>query len=598
MVGPGRVINPYVAGNPVTGLEMFFGREDVFEFVRQALIGRHQDNAIVLHGQRRTGKTSVLYQMHRHIDPQYIPVLVDLQALSLEGTATFLWEIATSICRTLLRDRNITVERPRPEQFASQPREFFQGTFLNSVWDAVGDCRLLLMLDEAVRLTDQVIAGRLESDIFDYLRHLMQHHPRLDFIFSLGSGLEELQQEYAILFNVALYKKISFLDPEAARRLITEPANGVFEYEGEAIDHILDVGGAHAYYTQLICHGLFSRWERTRPLRVSVEDVQAVLPEAVERGAANLKFVWDQANTVERLVLAAMADVMGQQNIPLTEREIHRALRKGRVPLSIEEINSALAALVSSDTIVPVGSYRFSVDLIRRYLKEHHRLERVQDELGRALEEMRRAEADSVVGVRVKRWGVSRLVPVGALAIVVGAALGVLLIPASPLSVTGSSEAHPPDPGVYSVQKCGLPPVVEQLPELRLKLCVETVEVFPEGTMKFNISWTAQIPQGLVDNSGMPVRSIGKASDVGNRNMYITDDRGNRYDFTALGGAASLEGAAEEELIAVGDQNYLVIPDGRTVAGWFLFTPPKEGARLFTFHDDDNFWAIAGVNLE
>lgn len=59
-------VNPYIAGNPVTSAEMFFGRADVFAFVRQALVGKHRDNVIILYGQRRTGKTSVLYQMSRH----------------------------------------------------------------------------------------------------------------------------------------------------------------------------------------------------------------------------------------------------------------------------------------------------------------------------------------------------------------------------------------------------------------------------------------------------------------------------------------------------------------------------------------------------
>lgn len=112
MTNSDPLINPYVAGNPITGQEMFFGREDVFEFVRQTLIGKHQDNIVVLHGQRRTGKTSALYQIHRHMDPQYIPILIDLQALTMDGTATFLWEIATSISRTLRREHNVDIERP------------------------------------------------------------------------------------------------------------------------------------------------------------------------------------------------------------------------------------------------------------------------------------------------------------------------------------------------------------------------------------------------------------------------------------------------------------------------------------------------------
>ena len=51
----------------------------------------------------------------------------------------------------------------------------------------------------------------------------MQHHPRLNFLFSLGSGLEEMEKEYAFLFNVALYKKISFLDQEFSNRLDHPP---------------------------------------------------------------------------------------------------------------------------------------------------------------------------------------------------------------------------------------------------------------------------------------------------------------------------------------------------------------------------------------
>ena len=40
--------NPYVAGSPVSRPEMFFGREDVFEFVRGAFVGQQQDNVLVL----------------------------------------------------------------------------------------------------------------------------------------------------------------------------------------------------------------------------------------------------------------------------------------------------------------------------------------------------------------------------------------------------------------------------------------------------------------------------------------------------------------------------------------------------------------------
>ncbi len=52
-------INPYIAGNPVGGNPAFIGRADVLREVLRVL-RRPAENAIVLYGQRRIGKTSVL----------------------------------------------------------------------------------------------------------------------------------------------------------------------------------------------------------------------------------------------------------------------------------------------------------------------------------------------------------------------------------------------------------------------------------------------------------------------------------------------------------------------------------------------------------
>ncbi len=54
--------NPYVAGNPVGDSPAFIGRADVLREVLRVL-RRPQDNAIVLYGQRRIGKTSILQHL-------------------------------------------------------------------------------------------------------------------------------------------------------------------------------------------------------------------------------------------------------------------------------------------------------------------------------------------------------------------------------------------------------------------------------------------------------------------------------------------------------------------------------------------------------
>ena len=85
------IVNPYIAGSPVKDATMFFGREDVYAWLRQHLHGAYQDNIIVLYGERRSGKTSILYQMKEGLgDDRDIPVLLDLQGMGLEGIDGFL----------------------------------------------------------------------------------------------------------------------------------------------------------------------------------------------------------------------------------------------------------------------------------------------------------------------------------------------------------------------------------------------------------------------------------------------------------------------------------------------------------------------------
>ncbi|HET8630634.1 MAG TPA: AAA family ATPase [Thermomicrobiales bacterium] len=377
--------NPYIAGSPVTGPEMFFGREDVFAFVRRALVGRHRDNVVVLYGQQRTGKTSALYQLGRHLGPRYACVFVDLHGLALEDLAGFLWELAGHIARALRRDYQVALPRPDRAAFQDDPRGEFEGAFLPRVWAALGERHLVLLLDEATRLQERVRAGRLEPGTFTYLRHLMQHHERLVFLFALGSGLEELERDYAYLFNVALYKRISFLDRAAAVALITEPAAGCYAVTPPAVARILAVTSGHPYYTQLLCHGLFQRWQQHGRARVTAADVEAILAEAVERGSAVLKHVWEEATPGEQATLAGLAAVGGGGNRPVGALAIARVWAREGAILPAGELARALRSLVAREVLVGQGRYRFAVELQRLWIERHRRLAWVRDDLAPVL---------------------------------------------------------------------------------------------------------------------------------------------------------------------------------------------------------------------
>jgi hypothetical protein len=373
-------LNPYIAGSPVTGAEMFFGRADVFEFVGRHLLGRHRDSPIVLYGQRRSGKTSILYQLQRHLDPAYRCVIIDLHGMQFGNVGALLHGIATAISRALAQQVTCTVPVPDLAAFVAQPLPMFEERFLDNIWAALGSDHLVLLLDEAVRLNEEVAAGHLDRAIFEYLRHLMQSYERLTFVFSISDGLEEMKKDYTFLFSSSLYHRISFLDWSAARELITDPVDGLYEVTAEAVVRILAITSGHPYYTQLICHSLFDLWSRIEKSTLTAADVDSVLPDVIELGSPNLTYVWADSTRGERALMAAMTRLARSEADAVSLVRIRKAWRDAGVKVPEWEATQAIRSLRGREVITGDDAYSFTVDLQRLWIAEHQRLEWMRQE--------------------------------------------------------------------------------------------------------------------------------------------------------------------------------------------------------------------------
>lgn len=128
-------------------------------------------------------------------------------------------------------------------------------------------------------------------------------------------------------------------------------------------------------------------------------------------------------------------------------------------------------------------------------------------------------------------------------------------------------------PGIYDLEDQCIRIYVD---EAYADECLWSVEVRDDGRMQLNFRWSAAHVKGTRWDY------LIKYCDEGNRNMYITDNQGNRYDHVEIGGAAR------------GDHKMY---EGQSVEGWFLFEPAKPGATAFTFHDDDQGKTFDGIVL-
>ncbi|MBI1924119.1 AAA-like domain-containing protein, partial [Candidatus Poribacteria bacterium] len=287
----GEFYNPYIVGLPVSG-EMFFGREEVFQFIRQRLSGHAQKAIIVLRGQRRTGKTSVLRQLEHRLDEKYIPVFLDMQGFTDARMNHFLYRIGYLIVSEL-EERGISIEQPRQEQFSAAPGVFFRDVFLNQILDKIEYRHLLLLFDEFEELEQRVKDGKLDRDIFPFLRNLMQHTERMDFIFAGTHRLQEMTQDYwSILFNIAVYQDISFMKREEAEALIRNPVKDVMYYDDLAVDKIIRATAGHPYFVQLLCSSLTDYYIKTKKYYITLQDVNRILNDVLQGGVVHFDFIW------------------------------------------------------------------------------------------------------------------------------------------------------------------------------------------------------------------------------------------------------------------------------------------------------------------
>ena len=371
----GEIVNPYIAGAPVTEQRMFFGREDVFSWIQNSLTGQYADHILVIHGQRRVGKTSVLKQLGNRLPQKYMPVFFDLQGRTHTTLDRFLWGLAREIVRVLKQDRSVDFPLPDKQAFATDI-EYFEHRFLADLKPVLGNTTLLLTFDEFDNLEESEVKEELARPLINYLRRLIDNG-EVNFIFSIGSSgrkLENMQAAYTEFFKTALYKKISFLDEEQTRKLIARPVENIIEYDARAITRIFQIAGGHPYFTQLTCHELFAKCQQTNARNIKEVDVESVLDDIVERGTVNLKFVWDEASDIEKWILAALAQLDKADNRALAD-----FLLKQRVRFSESNLTSGLLRLREKDVLT--SDNRFVIYLLKLWLQKNRPIDQVREEL-------------------------------------------------------------------------------------------------------------------------------------------------------------------------------------------------------------------------
>jgi tetratricopeptide (TPR) repeat protein/GTPase SAR1 family protein len=364
--------NPYVAGSSVGGTETFVGRIDILKQVQYTL--RHpQESAIVLHGQRRIGKTSILYQLKKQLEKTYHPVYFDLIGKARQYLEETLQDLANTISLDL--DKG-TVD------LGNNPKTEFSQVWLPNVLNHLTKS-LVLLFDEFDALDDPTLKETSDA-FFLYVHGLLPINPkRLSFVFVIGRNINDLHDvASALCKDVNDTIHVSLLDHEDTVKLIRFSVdNNTLHWSDETIEKVWQLTHGHPYLTQSLCKNIWNRLYDDNPQKpplVTLNDIENAIPKALKSSHSALDWLWRGLQSPERVVVSALAKA-GEGII--TEAQLQNLLIENGIQRVIQKLEQAPQILKNWDVIEPDDDgYRFRVELFRQWIAKYKRLSQVKKE--------------------------------------------------------------------------------------------------------------------------------------------------------------------------------------------------------------------------
>jgi tetratricopeptide (TPR) repeat protein len=375
-------INPYVIGNSVGNSSAFVGRVDILREVLNVL--RHpQQNAIVLFGQRRIGKTSVLRELEAKLPEEgiFLPVFFDLEDKAKCPLKELLQELAFKISDVVLDGTT--------SDLGNEPEKTFRDIWLPNVLKNLPTGKsLVLLFDEFDALAAASDDEQANVAFFPYLRILLEQtdQQRLSFVFAIGRNIEELIESIVLsLFKKATSKRVSLLNREDTVKLIRfSEANHTLQWSNQAIEQVWKTTNGHPLMTQCLCTTIWNAASDNNELKtatVTSEKVETAIPNTVESIEHIMKWLWEGLGPSERVAASVLA---GAGADSMTETQLKALLKRSGVKVMIQELDDAPHLLEKGwDLIESVkpNSYRFRVELLRQWIEENEPISRVRQEI-------------------------------------------------------------------------------------------------------------------------------------------------------------------------------------------------------------------------
>ena len=268
--------NPYIVGVPVREPEMCFGRAKLLKDLLSVL---HQ-NSLLLHGERRIGKTTILRQLELLLrslaDDRYCykPIYIDLEGIKESALFRHIIEEIIDALGTAASTLQLRYTRKRRAYSGSEFQHDLR-TLITALCGPQPDgriCRLVLLIDEA-----DVMYAYDEQILQEFRRVFMKDYAvYLSVVFAAVNIQHEWKRYESPFYNLFQEIQIPPLGRPAAELLARIPVRGHYDYDEAAIDLIYQISQGRPMRIQRLCLEAINYIREHERTFVTAEDIVLV----------------------------------------------------------------------------------------------------------------------------------------------------------------------------------------------------------------------------------------------------------------------------------------------------------------------------------
>ncbi|MCK4541669.1 MAG: PEGA domain-containing protein [Spirochaetales bacterium] len=369
--------NPYIVGNPIKTKGMFFGREDDFSFVQKKIGESVTNQILVFCGDRRSGKTSILFQiLNGTLGKRFLPVLVDMQLMAgIQNDDDFFHTILKIAASSIGIPKLEKAINEKPEKRKSVD-ELFHILFTH-IGSKYTNRTILFLLDEYELIEAKITDGSISESVIHYLSGILESNYKISFIFTGSTNLESRNVDYWKTFlGKSIYRKISYLSERDTNRLITEPLKEYVTYSPKVVSEIYRLTGGQPFYTQVLCQNIVDKLIEEERFEPDSGDLKSVVREVVDNPLPQMIYSWNSYPSHIRLILSCIAGTAHDGDDWVGADKLWKFLRKSRLKTSFprEQILVYLEDAYHHEILEKNDQeqYRFRMDLFRRWIKREH----------------------------------------------------------------------------------------------------------------------------------------------------------------------------------------------------------------------------------